>query len=317
LRGFLSGGKPLPWYLLLSVAAALATFALKLGAYAVTGSVGLLSDAAETGVNVLAAGTAFFSLWYSAQPVDVNHAYGHEKIEFFSSGMEGVLILLAAVGIGVYAVRRLLTPEPLMALDLGVGLAGAAGLVNLVVGRLLVRVGRNAQSVVVESHGRHLMTDVWTTASVLAGLTLVRVTGIQALDPVMGLLVGAFIVWTGFDLVRRSFHGLMDHALPAQEQDALRSAIVSQLDPGMDFHALRTRRAGSHRFSDCHLLVPGSLSVQAAHVVASRIEHAVQEALPGMEMTVHIEPIEEQAAWTDSALLPLERATRKTDRPKS
>jgi cation diffusion facilitator family transporter len=257
--------------------------------------------------------TGLVSLWYSSRPVDTTHTYGHEKIEFFASGLEGLLIFLAAIGIGWYAVKRMFVPQELESLDLGMILAAAAGLIYLIAGQVLLRVGRARQSIVLEGHGRHLMSDVWTTVAVLAGLALVRITGIRSLDPLCGLGMACFIVWTGFGLILRSFNGLMDHALPEQEQALVRAAIKAQLEPGMDFHALRTRMAGAHRFADCHLLVPGSLCVEAAHTVAERIENAVRQALPGMEVTVHIEPIEEKAAWTDSALVPLEIAKRQAE----
>lgn len=296
---------------LISILAACFTLALKYLAYHVTGSVGLLSDAAESIINVLAAVTAYVSIIYAAKPVDVSHTYGHEKIEFFSSGLEGVLILVAAGAIAWYAVRRLFTPEPLEALDLGIALALVATLVNLIVARLLLRVGREQRSIVLVADGKHLMTDVWASLGVVVGMALVWLTGVQPLDPVIALLVAVNILWTGFDLVRISFNGLMDHALSPDEQGAVRGAIEAHLEPGMDYHALRTRQAGARRFADFHLLVPGALTVRQAHAVTNRIEDAVRAALPGIEVTVHVEPIEEPGAWEDSALLPIERAARQ------
>lgn len=303
--------------ILLSILAALATIGLKSVAYYITGSVGLLSDAAESVINLLAALTAYFSLLYAARPVDPSHTYGHEKIEFFSSGLEGTLILVAAAGIAWYAVRRLFVPEPLHALDVGALIALSASVINLGVAQILLRVGRKHGSIVLEADGRHLMTDVWTSVAVVVGIGLVWLTGIERLDPLIALLVAANIVWTGFDLVRRSFNGLMDHALPAEEQAKVRSAIEGLLEPGMHYHALRTRQAGSRRFADFHLLVPGLYTVRRSHELINRIEEAVGEALPGTEVTVHVEPIEEKTAWEDSALLPLERPqniTTKTQR---
>lgn len=297
---------------LLSIGAAVATIGLKSTAYYITGSVGLLSDAAESGINLLAALTAFFSLLYAAKPVDPSHTYGHEKIEFFSSGLEGTLIIVAAVGIAWYAVRRLLVPEPLRALDVGALIALSASAINLGVAQLLLRVGRKHGSIVLEADGRHLMTDVWTSVAVVVGIGLVWLTGIELLDPLIALLVAVNIIWTGFDLVRRSFNGLMDHALPIEEQTKVRSAIESLLEPGMHYHALRTRQAGSRRFADFHLLVPGRYTVRRSHELINRIEKAVGEALPGTEVTVHVEPIEERTAWEDSALLPLEGSQRST-----
>jgi cation diffusion facilitator family transporter len=295
----------------LSILAAVLTLLLKAVACWLTGSVGLLSDAAESVVNLLAALTAFFSLWYAALPVDATHTYGHKKIEFFSSGIEGVLILVAAAGIAFYGVDRLVTPQELHALDWGAGIGLIASLINLAVAQILLRAARQHGSIVLEADGKHLMTDVWTSVGVLVGLGLVWLTGLQWLDPVVGLLVAANIVRTGFDLVRRSVNGLMDHALPPQEQALVRAAIEAQLKPGMDYHALRTRQAGSDRFVDFHLLVPGGWTVQRAHAFSVVIEQAVRAALPGAEVTVHIEPIEEQGSWEDSALVPLEQAERR------
>jgi cation diffusion facilitator family transporter len=243
--------------------------------------------------------------------VDAEHTYGHEKIEFFSSALEGALILVAAAGIAWFAVRRLLVPEPLEALDVGAALSFVATLINLAVARILLRAGRRAQSIVLEADGQHLMADVWTTCAVLVGLGLVWLTGRDWLDPLIALLVAGHVGWTGLDLIRRSFNGLMDHALPPEEQERVRSAIAAQLAPGMDYHALRTRRAGSRRFADFHLLVPGVFTVRRAHQITERIEEAIRAAFPSMEVTVHIEPIEDQSAWEDSALVPLERAARQ------
>jgi cation diffusion facilitator family transporter len=303
---------------LLSIVAAILTLALKCASYFLTGSVGILSDAAEAGVNMFAALMAYFSLWYSAQPVDPEHTYGHEKIEFFASGLEGVLILTAAAGISGYAIFRLLGHEIyLEQLGIGTVVVAAATLINLAVGLYLLRIGRARESIVLEADGKHLMTDVWASVGVITGLTLVTVTGFQALDAAVALLVAASFVWTGYDLVRRSFHGLMDHALPVVEQEVVRAVIAGRLEPGMDFHALRTRKAGSQRFADFHLLVPGDLTVKRAHAITAKIEEAVRAALPGIEVTVHIEPIEEKAAWEDSALLLLEQAARQAGLEKS
>lgn len=289
--------------LVFSILAALVTLGLKSLAYGLTGSVGLLSDAVESLVNLVAALTATFSLWYSARPVDPNHTYGHEKIEYFSSGLEGILILVAAGGIGWYAVERLLAPQQIADIQTGSLLAIIASLVNLVVGLALVRLGKKHHSIVMEANGLHLLTDVWTTGAVLAGLFLVWLTDLPVLDAIVALLVAGNIVWTGCGLVRRSFHGLMDHALPTSEQALVRSAIEAVLDPGLHYHALRTRQAGAHRFVDFHLLVPGDWSVQRAHDLTGTVEEAVGKVLPGIEVTVHIEPLEEPASWEDSALL--------------
>jgi cation diffusion facilitator family transporter len=301
--------------LLVSVGAALATIGLKAGAYALTGSVGLLSDALESIVNLVAASAAFLSMRYSARPVDRSHTYGHEKIEFFASGLEGGLILVAALAIGWFALERLVHPHELEALGPGVGVSLLAAGINGAVGAWLVCLARQHRSIVLEADGKHLLTDVWTTAGVALGLGLVAWTGIRAIDSLVALVVAGNILWTGAGLLRRSFDGLMDAALPAAEQELVRTAIEAHLEENMDFHALRTRQAGARRFVDFHLLVPGALSVQDAHDRTGRIEDAIRAVLPGVEVTVHIEPIEERQSWEDSALLPLEQAVRRRPRP--
>jgi cation diffusion facilitator family transporter len=300
----------LKYPILLSIAAAVFTLALKSTAYWLTGSVGLFSDAVESVVNLAAAVTAYLSLHYAARPVDESHTYGHEKIEFFSSGLEGVLIVAAAAGIAWYAVQRLLDPQPLQPLGPGLAISLLASVLNGITAIVLLRAGRRHGSIVLEADGRHLLTDVWTSAAVLSGLSLVWLTGVQMLDPLIALGVAANILWTGFDLIRRSFDGLMDHALPPHEQAAVRTAIEQHLEPNMDYHALRTRRAGRRRFVDFHLLVPGRLTVQQAHTLTGLIEESVRGVLPELEVTVHIEPIEDKASWGDSALVPLEEARR-------
>src|SRR5262249_37821689 len=299
--------KPVPRYpVVLSVLAALATLALKGAAYWFTGSVGLLSDAAESLVNLAAAGTAWLSLWFAARPVDVSHTYGHEKFEYFSSGLEGMLILVAAGGIAWYAIGRLISPQRLESLELGTLIALGASLINFCVALVLLRVGRRTQSIILEADGQHLMTDVWTSIGVVAAVAVVWLTGWDVLDPIIALVVAGNIVWTAWGLIRRSFQGLTDHALPAEEQAQLRAAIEAQIGPGTHFHALRTRQAGARRFADSHLLVPGDWTVRRGHDLAAKIEAAAEAALPGIEVTVHIEPIEEPASWQDSALLKLE-----------
>ena len=291
---------------LLSIAAALVTLVLKFIAYGLTGSVGLFSDAIESLVNLLASVTALFCLWYAAQPVDADHTYGHEKIEYFSSGLEGSLILVAAGSIAWSAIERLLNPKELAALDLGLILSIVAAAINLGVALMLLRVGKRYRSIILEADGQHLMTDVWTSVGVVVALVLVKLTGWERLDPIVGLAVAANVCWVAVGIIRRSFDGLMDHALPASEQQLVRTALEAFMQPGLHFHALRTRQAGARRFVDFHLLVPGDWSVNRAHEFSDDVEAAIRKALPGVETTVHIEPIEVEASWKDSDLLPLE-----------
>jgi cation diffusion facilitator family transporter len=286
----------------LSIIAAVLTIGMKAVAYLVTGSVGLFADALESGVNLLAALTAYFSLWYAARPADPNHTYGHEKIEFFSSGLEGVLVCLAGLGTAAYAVRHLFEPPDLTRLDLGLGLTLVASVINFAVARVLLRTGRRHGSLVLEADGHHLMTDVITSMAVVAGLILVWTTGVRELDAVVALLVGLHIAGTGFMLVRRSFDGLMDHALPTGEQATLREAIRSALPAGAEFHHLRTRQAGRRKFADFHMLVEGGMSVRDAHDLADRVEARLEEAMPGLEVTIHVEPVDEPASWESDRL---------------
>jgi cation diffusion facilitator family transporter len=298
----------LRWPIYGSVAAAILTIALKSTAYIITGSVGLFSDAAESGVNLLASLTALLSLRYAAQPVDAEHTYGHEKIVYFSSGLEGVLIIVAAIITAGYAIHRLLYPEALESLDIGSAIAIAAALINLAVARWLLVVGRRHGSIVLEADGQHLMTDVLTSFGVVIGLALAKWTGILQVDPIMALIVAVNIMITGWRLMRQSFDGLMDRALPHSEQAAVRAAIEQHTGSKTTYHALRTRQAGARRFADFHLLVPGKSTVREAHALADKIEESIQAALPGIEVTVHFEPIESPESWKDSELIAIEEA---------
>ncbi|CAN5844449.1 cation diffusion facilitator family transporter [soil metagenome] len=284
---------------LLSLVAAIVTIGLKFQAYHLTGSIGLFSDAVESTANLVAALSALFALWYAARPADQTHHYGHEKIEYFASGVEGGLILVAAGVIAWTAVGRFW--EPVMPESLGVGLAlvTLASVINLGVGYTLVRLGRRMESIVLEADGQHLLTDVWTTAAVGLGLLLVAWTRQPWLDPLLALVVALNILRVGMDLLRRSFDGLMDRALTDRENARIRAAIEAELNPGMAYHALRTRRAGRQRFMDYHLLVPGDYPVARAHDREMAIGDAIREIIPGIEITAHIEPVEEPQAWND------------------
>lgn len=297
--------------MLVSVLAALATIGMKGVAYAITGSAGLLSDALESLVNLVAALTAYVSLWYASRPADATHTFGHEKIEYFASGLEGVLILLAGLGTIGIAIERLIAPKPLTDLGIGLLISGVAAIINLAVAILLLKAGRRYRSIVLEADGHHLMSDVYTTAGVIGGLGLVALTGWTWLDPLLAILVGANILVTGFGLIRRSFNGLMDHALPPDEQAKMREAIRAALPKGTDFHALRTRQAGRRTFAEFHLLVPGRRSVSDAHALAHRVESALLVAFPDLTATVHIEPIDEKESWESQELQQLGEAVRE------
>lgn len=287
----------LRWPVALSIAAALVTIGMKSGAYALTGSVGLLTDALESVVNLLAAVTAYFALWYAARPADPSHTYGHEKIEFFSSGLEGVFIVVAGLGAAGYGVRRLVFPEPLADLEIGSGLALAASAVNFAVARVLLHHGRLHKSIVMEADGHHLMADVWTSVGVLLGLALVYATGRTFFDSLLAIVMGGHITWIGLGLIRRSFDGLMDHAIPLEEREQVRELIRANLPEGATFHLLRTRLSGARRFIEFHLLVDGDLSVREGHRLADKLEAALTTAIPELAVTIHVEPVDEQSSW--------------------
>ena len=289
-------------YAWLSIAAAVVTIALKLVAYLVTDSVGLLSDAAESVVNLVAGIVALVALRVAARPADENHHYGHSKAEYFSAWVEGLMIFLAAAVIIVSAVRRLFDPQPLQDVGLGLAITTVATVVNLAVGLLLVRVGREQRSITLEADGRHLLTDVWTSVGVIVGVALVALTGWLRLDPVIALLVGANILWTGSRLVLRSTAGLMDHALPPEDHAVIVGVLERFTSPEVHFHALQTREAGHRRFVSVHVLVPGAWTVQQGHDLLEEIESAIADALPDCEVHTHLEPVEDERAYKDAHL---------------
>lgn len=286
----------------LSVAAAIVTIALKGFAYLFTGSVGLLSDAAESLVNLLGGIIATITLTVAVRPPDENHAFGHDKAEYFSSGVEGALILIASVSIAVTAVNRLFSPHTLEKMGLGLSLSIAASLVNLGVALVLLRVGRQNNSITLEANARHLMTDVWTSAGILVGLGAVALTGWQRLDPIIALVVACNIVWTGVRLVRRSILGLMDTALLQEDQDEVRRVLNQYANQGVHYHALRTRQSGARRFVSVHVLVPGAWTVQRGHQMLELVEHNIREALPNTIVFTHLESLEDAASWHDIEL---------------
>lgn len=288
-----------------SLLAAVFTILLKGTAYLLTGSVGLFADALESLVNLLAAGTAYFSLWYASHPADKNHAFGHEKIEFFSSGLEGVLVAIAGLGTTAFAVRQLVFSMPLQALELGTVLALIASVVNGFVAWQLLRVGRAMNSPILVANGLHLLTDVYTSFGVVAGLGLVWLTNLTWLDPLLAAFIGIHILWTGYQLIRSSFNGLMDHALAEEEQQALRQAIQQALPAGASFHHLRTRQAGRRKFVDFHLLVEGNLRLREAHAIGHQLEAHLQTLFPEIEVTMHLEPNDEVTSWETESLAQL------------
>jgi cation diffusion facilitator family transporter len=286
----------------LSIAAAILTIGLKSLAYILTGSVGLLSDALESGVNLIAAIMALAMLTIAARPPDEEHAFGHSKAEYFSSGVEGALILVAAVTIMWTAIGRLLNPQPLESLGIGLALSTVASLINFGVAVVLFRAGKRYQSITLEADARHLMTDVLTTAGVLVGLLVVTLTGWQVLDPLIAIGVAINIVWSGFGLIRRSTLGLMDTAIPTADQLKVTTILDGHASSGVQYHDLRTRQAAAQQFISVHVLVPGKWSVQRGHDLLETIESEIRGALPRALLTTHLEPVEDPAAWESTIL---------------
>jgi cation diffusion facilitator family transporter len=290
-------------YAWLSIAAALATIALKTGAYLLTGSVGLLSDALESLVNLAGAIVALSMLTIAARPADQSHVYGHSKAEYFASITEGLLVLVAAAGILSAAISRILQPRELEQLGLGLAVSVAASAINLIVARILLRVGREQRSITLEADAYHLMTDVWTSIGVIGGVAIAGFTGWGVLDPLVAIIVALNIIWTGIRLVGRSVSGLMDAALPAEELKLIQDVMQRFENRGVTFHALRTRQAAARRFVSVHMLVPGEWTVHDAHHVAEDFESDIRLAL-GSVVTVftHIEPVEDELSMEDMFL---------------
>ena len=286
--------------MLLAVAAAFATLALKAWAYWLTGSVALLSDAAESLINLTMAIIALIAIEVASRPADATHTYGHDKAEYFSSGVEGTLILLAAVWISYEAVGRLANPAPMGDVPVALVIASSAGAINLVMARLLISTAKSQGSISLEGHAKHLLTDVWTTAGVVLAVAITALTGFHWVDPVVAFVVAAHIVVSGIDLIRKSMKGLMDHALPQDEVERIEYILQRHTDEDSTFHKIRTRQAGNSRFIDFHLLVPGERIVQETHDLCEEIEAEIRSALPGdVSITIHIEPVEDPASWED------------------
>jgi cation diffusion facilitator family transporter len=290
-------------YAVLSIAAAVLTIGLKLGAYLLTGSVGLFSDAAESVVNLVAAVAALWALLYAARPPDEEHAFGHDKAEYFSSGLESALILIAAVWIGVTAWDRLMDPQPLQNVGLGLSITLVAAALNGGVALVVLRAGRKLRSITLRADAQHLLTDVWTSIGVVLGIATVQLTGWLVLDPLIGLLVAANIVWTGVRLLRDTVQGLLDRALPPEDLEAITKILSRYEKEGIRFHALRTRASGPRLFISMHVLVPGRWTVQEGHDLSERIERDLAEALHGNStFFIHVEPSEDPASFADQSL---------------
>lgn len=289
-------------YVYLSIAAALLTMGVKFIGYLLTGSVGLFSDAAESIVNLVAALVALWALTLAARPPDNDHHYGHSKAEYFSTGVEGALILVAAAWIAWEAVLRLFAPRPIDQVGWGLLFAALGAAINGAAAAILWRAGRRLRSVTLEADARHLLTDVWTTGGVIVGVALVAGTGWLALDPLIALAVAANIVWTGGRLLYETGQGFLDIALPAEDQEKIEEALAPYRLQGFAFHAVRTRRAGARRFVTLHVLVPGAWTVQQGHDLSESIEGAIRRELPHSTVETHLEPIEDPVSFADQEL---------------
>jgi cation diffusion facilitator family transporter len=289
-------------FALISVLAAITTIALKGGAYLLTGSIGLLSDALESLVNLVAALVALVALSVAARPADDEHAYGHTKAEYFSSGFEGALILVAAASIVVAAVRRLLVPVPIEDPGVGLAITALASVINFGVARVLSEAGRRYESITLEADAQHLMADVWTSMGVIVGVGAAALTGWSRLDAVVAIAVAVHVVGAGLKLLRRSMLGLLDTSLPEEVLGAITGILDARAGDGVRYHALRTRQAGARRFISFHILVPGDWTVQRGHDLLEEIEEQVRSAVPHSVVDTHLEPIEDPVSWEDTRL---------------
>ncbi|MCB9118208.1 MAG: cation diffusion facilitator family transporter [Caldilinea sp.] len=302
-NGTASQPRSLRRYVYLSIGAAVTTIGLKGLAYLLTGSVGLLSDAMESLVNLVAALLALFLLTIAERPPDDEHAYGHTKAEYFSSAAEGALILLAAYSIASAALQRIANPQPLENVGIGLLVSVVASAINFGVARVLLQAGKRYNSITLEADAHHLMTDVWTSAGVIAGIIAVSLTGWLILDPLIAMAVAANIIWSGIQLMRRSALGLLDSAIPQAERDKIVAVLERFAPQGVAYHSLRTRQAGQRRFISAHILVPGKWTVQRGHNMLEQIEHDIRGALPGpTTILTHLEPLEDPVSMEDMAI---------------
>ena len=286
----------------LAVATAFATILLKAGAWLVTGSVGLLADAAESLVNLVAAAVALIVLKVAARPADANHNFGHTKAEYFSAAVEGVMIFVAAISIVVFAIQRLVFPQPIESLGIGLMISVIASVLNGAVALVLLRAGKRHHSITLTADGKHLMTDVWTSVGVLVGIVLVWMSGWSWLDPVIAIAVGINILFTGYGLVKESTEGLMDASLPERDNERLRMILTRRAGAGIAFHQMRTRVSGARQFMDFHLLVPDDWSVKQGHDFLEDLSDEIVAEFPRMNVTGHIEPINDPRSYAHDGM---------------
>ena len=290
-------------FIYLAIAAAVATISLKLLAYFLTGSVGLFSDALESGVNLIAAVVALFMISLAEKPADEEHAFGHHKAEYFSSAIEGGLIVIAAFSIIWSAIPRIIHPQPLENVGVGLLVAVGASAINLAVGLILVKNGKKNHSITLEADGKHLMTDVYTSVGVLIGIGLVNVTGFLVLDGIVAVGVAINILWTGYQLMHRSAQGLLDSAIPEEERQKIIDELSNFKDQNIEYHSLMTRQAGRRKFISLHILLPGKLSIQEGHDRVENIEKAIRDLFVSpVTVFTHLEPLEDPVSMEDIGL---------------
>lgn len=295
--------KSLSSYAWLSVLAAVVTIGLKVSVYLYTNSVSFLSDALESFINLAAAFLAVWMIRIAEKPPDDDHEFGHDKAEYFSSGIEGTLIFLAAVGISIAAVPRLFAPRPITNIGIGLAISMVAALINLIVGRILIKVGKQNDSIVLEADGRHLMTDVWTSVGIFVAIGIVGLTDWFILDPIIALIVAVSIAWTGYRLIRRSVLGLMDTVIKPETTKIIIGILDKYVESlGIDYHAFRTRRSGARKFIYFHLLVPDEWTVKKGHELAHEIEEEILQTIPHSAVFIHLEPLEDPASLQDIEL---------------
>jgi len=282
--------------------AAIATIVLELYGYFQTGSIAILSDALETSVNLIAACIGFWALSFAIQPPDLEHPFGHSKAEYFSSGIESILIIISALLIVVEAIQKIFTAHHLEQVDLGIILAAASSVIYLSSAWLLFNAAKRLRSITLKADAYHLLSDAWVSLGVVFGIVLVKLTGWSVIDPILGLLIGLQIIRTGIKMLRETGSELLDRALPYQQQQEIKNILFAYEDLGLKFHAFRTRVAGSRSFVYFHILVPGQWSVQRGHDLCEEIESKISAALPGSHVMTHLEPIEDPISWDDEGL---------------
>lgn len=290
-------------FIWLSIIAALLTIGLKSLAYYLTGSVGLLSDALESGVNLAAAIIAFIMLRIAELPPDAEHEYGHTKAEYFASVLEGLFIIIAAISIGYTAIDRLIHPRIIDQAFLGIAVSVVASVINLVVAQILLKMGLRYKSITLEADGHHLMTDVWTSFGVIAGIILVAVTGWQILDPLIAIAVAINIIITGISLMKRSTYGLLDGSMAPEDIKHIKKILTKHCQEGISYHGLLTRVSANRSFISVHILVPGKWTVQKGHDLLEIIEQDIRTHLVNVTVFTHLEPAEDPRSQADISLV--------------